>query len=101
MYGISLCCLVKASACPLYMPYTRMKIAIGSESDASINRSLLSTAPHNYAAGRSPPSPSLERLTEGDMLPHGSCSMSLPPILTFPHTGGRDLYLPLSATRGG
>jgi hypothetical protein len=28
MYGTSLCCLVRAGACPLHMPYMRMKIAI-------------------------------------------------------------------------
>jgi hypothetical protein len=31
---------------------------------------------------------------------HQSYSISPPPILTLPHQGGRDLYLPLSAIEG-
>jgi hypothetical protein len=31
------------------------------------------------------------------MLSHQSYNIFSPPILTFPHKGGRDLYLPLSA----
>jgi hypothetical protein len=40
-------------------------------------------------------------LAGGDMLPPSACSASPPPILAFPHTGGRDLYLSLSARQGG
>jgi hypothetical protein len=37
----------------------------------------------------------------GEGLGGGETTAFLPPILTFPHQGGRDLYLPLSARKGG
>ena len=34
-------------------------------------------------------------LTGGGIVPYRSYSIAPPPILPFPHQGGRDLYLPL------